>query len=656
MLRTKAFVITASLLCAALWHPDDSLAALTPDSVEHARSALLFADRHDWNNALLHAKHTNDPSMVALVTLQYLLDTESGASFNEYINFLEAHPDWPDQKKLRLRAELSLKNENITDHDLMAWFNDSIPITGIGKMALVAAYQRNKMATQDKITYLVRDAWRNGDFDEDQEQQIQSTYGKLLTADDYIGRVDRLLWDGKTTPAKRILSRVPSAQNKLYTARIALIEDSKQAPAKVSAVPASLKNDPGLIYDRMQFRVRHDDSKGVREMLYAAPAHVPYPEKWWRAREYQVHKALDDDDYTTAKKLLANHGQVEGQSLADAMWLRGWLMCQFTKQPKDAYHVFYEMFGMVNYPVSKARAAYWAARSAEKAGDNDAAKSWYTTASAYPTTFYGQLASYKLNGSAPLRIPAPPVITAEDQKHFNSGSLASAIRLCIELGEIDRASRFINYMAENSDSEGKARLAAEVGKKYGYAYLGVRAAKKALQKNIVLVDAGYPTPKTPAGIAIERPLALAIMRQESEYDPHARSTSGAMGLMQIMPRTAKDIAKKEGLRFAPDELYDQQYNMTLGTKYLGRMVDSYDGSYVMAIAAYNAGPGNVRNWVKEFGTPGNQVDNAVDWIEKIPYYETRNYVQRVMENLQVYRHIEAKKNTPTLEIAKDLMR
>jgi soluble lytic murein transglycosylase len=536
-------------------------------------------------------------------------------------------------------------------------FSESIPITGVGKIALIEAYRRNQMASTDKMMYLVRDAWRNGDFDEEQELNLQSMYGKWLTQDDYIGRIDRLLWEDKTKPAKRIISKVPSAQQKLFLARISLIEDNKTSVTRVNNLPSSLAKDPGLIYDRMQYRLRHDDTHGVREMLLMAPEHVPYPEKWWRAREYQVHKAIMENDYGMAKRLLANHGQVAGAALADATWLKGWILCEFMKQPKEAYHIFYDMYEMVNYPVSKARAAYWAARAAEKAGDKDAANNWYNTASVYPTTFYGQLAAYKHNGNAPLRIPAPPVVSGEERAKFENSSLAKAIKLSIEVGELDMASRLMTAVTEHSDSPARTRMATEIGRQMGQPYLAVRAAKKALQKNVVLIEAGYPTVKTPDHNDLERPLALAIIRQESEYDPRARSPAGAMGLMQLMPRTAKEVAKKNDIAFkSPDRLYEAQYNITLGSAYLARMISSYDGSYVMAIAAYNAGPGNVRNWSNQFGTPGNNIDNAVNWIEKIPYVETRNYVQRVMENLQVYRHLASEKGTPNLKLGEDLMR
>src|SRR5690606_6007833 len=184
-----------------------------------------------------------------------------------YIRFIEQNPDWPDQKKLRLRAEMALKTDSVRDHDLIAWFGDTIPITGVGKIALAEAYQRSQMGTEDKITYLVRDAWRNGDFDEPHERDIQNRYGKWLRTEDYISRIDRLLWEGKVTPAKRILGKVPADHNRLFLARIALVENSGLATTRVNNVPSSMKKDAGLIYDRMQYRLRRDDTKGVREML-----------------------------------------------------------------------------------------------------------------------------------------------------------------------------------------------------------------------------------------------------------------------------------------------------------------------------------------------------------------------------------------------------
>jgi soluble lytic murein transglycosylase len=315
------------------------------------------------------------------------------------------------------------------------------------------------------------------------------------------------------------------------------------------------------------------------------------------------------------------------------------------------------MYDKVRFPVSKARAAYWAGRAAERAGDRNAAESWYNTGSAYPTAFYGQLSALKQHGTAPLRIPAAPRITGDEQQRFDQSDLAQAVTIVSRMGRNDLASRLISGMIESAQSADDAAMIAALGKEIGHSFLSVRGAKKALQyHNAVLLKTGYPSPKTPYDAAVERPLLLAITRQESEFDPSAKSPAGALGMMQLLPSTARETAKKYGLGYALPRLYEPDYSWTIGSLYLNRMIDNYNGSYVMAIAAYNAGPGNVRKWVRLFGTPGNDIDKAVKWIEMIPFSETRNYVQRVLENLQLYRYALAEGESPKLKLGEDLAR
>jgi soluble lytic murein transglycosylase len=253
-----------------------------------------------------------------------------------------------------------------------------------------------------------------------------------------------------------------------------------------------------------------------------------------------------------------------------------------------------------------------------------------------------------------LRLPANPVASAEAKRAFERRELVQAVRLCATMNQPDLTKKLVAFMAEHADTDVDAMLVADLGKDIGRPSLGVFAAKKAMQRGIVLTGDGYPVPQTPVNLYIERPLVLGVSRQESEFDTQIRSPSGAVGLMQLMLPTAKETARKNGLPFNRDQLTDGNYNMMLGSLYLLRMIKSYDGSYIMAIAAYNAGPGNVRNWAEQFGTPGNAIDNAVNWIEKIPFTETRNYVQRVLENTQVYRHLENGK--ARLNLAEDLER
>lgn len=632
------------------------MAFTAPAAFASAERALQAADDKQWSEALREAK-SGDAVLLKLVTWQYLLDADTTPSFEEYASFIQANPNWPGQKKLRVRAEFALRTSNVPDSEIMNWFADETPLTGVGKLALAEALLHHKSGSQDKITALLRDAWKDGDFEEAEEKKFLSDHGNRLRGEDHIARVDRLLWEEKVTPAKRMLGRVSNDYQKLFKARIALISNKRLAVLAVGQVPAELKKNPGLLYDRMRFRARRNDDRGVREMLLAAPAQVPYPEKWWKYRDVQVREAIDEHNYKLAGRLLANHGQAGGSELADAQWLLGWLKTEFLNDPKPGYEIFYKMYSGVRFPVSKARAAYWAARAADKAGDATASENWYNTATAYPTTFYGQLASFKRNGTAPLHIPAAPNIDAGVRSNFENSDVVRAVKICMQAGETDLANRLISYLVENSQSDSEAALAAGLGVQSGHKFLSVRAAKKALQQqNAVLLDIGYPAPKIPDGLPIDRELVLAITRQESEFDPQARSPSGAIGMMQLMAPTAKETARKNDMKYKRERLSEMDYNIKLGSAYLAHLINNYDGSYIMAIAAYNGGSGNVYKWTRQFGTPGNNLDSAVNWIEKIPFSETRNYVQRVLENLQVYRHIEADGAAPKLMLAEDLVR
>ncbi len=637
-----------------------SVLAMTQEETEHSKAAFLYSSRGQWNDALVQAENSNDKVLQTLVKWQYLLDIDSGAGFSEIKQFIAEHPDWPEQKKLRIRAEMALSDSNMQADEIMEWLTVNPPITGVGKVVLADAMQKTGETSPEKIEPIIRSAWQDGDFSEAQEKSLLETYGKYIRKEDYIARIDRLLWEGKNTPAERIFSKVSDEQQKLYKARIALQADKKNAPKLVAALSSEMKKDVGLIYDRLTFRARHDDDSGVFELLLITPKKVPYPEKWWKFRERKIRDAMLDGNIALATRLLDNHGQEDGQSLADASWLKGRLLLEYKRHPKEAYQVFNKMFDTVKYPVSKSRAAYWAAKAARESADFDLAKNWLHKAMNYPTTFYGQLAALKHGGTMPLRIPSPPTIDDSEHEEFNSRSIVRAVNLCIAFGDIRTAEKLINHLVIDADNDRVAMLASELGAKAGKIYLSVRGAKKALQNNVILIDAGYPIIDKLENLAVPPELAFAITRQESEFDNFAKSPAGALGLMQLLPSTARETAYKNSLSFNPQKLYEPEYNMTLGSMYLQRMIDNYDGSIVMAIAAYNAGPGNVYKWVQKFGKPENSIDGAVEWIEKIPFTETRNYVQRVLENLQIYRHIEAQKSIDSdadmLLLGQDLLR
>ena len=632
-----------------------SAKAMTEEETEHARSSFLFLQRKEWNDALLHARATHDESLQTLVVWQYLLDVDNGASFSEIRQFIDAHPEWPEPRKLKIRAEMALKDSSANPDEIIEWFAKNTPITGVGKIALIKSLLTDGRQSKEMISSLVREAWRDGDFDEAQEQSLLANYGNMLRASDDIARTDRLLWEGKISAAERMFARVDTEHQKLYKARIEFQTDKKDALKVLSKVAPSLRKDAGLIYDRMRFHAKNKDDSLVRDMLIIAPPKVPYPEKWWKFRETKIREALADDDIAMAAHLLTNHGQTEGQGFADASWLRGRLLLEYQKKPQEAYSVFSKMFSAVKYPVSKARAAYFAAKSAQKIGNHEAAKKWMNIAAAYPTSFYGQIAALEYSSTAPLNFPLTPQVSPEERAAFNARSVVRAIKLCLEFNQPELAGKIINYMAENAETGKEAMLVSELGAKSGKIYLSVRGAKKALQSNLVLIDTGYPIINMPDNLALPRALALAITRQESEFDRFAKSPAGAVGLMQLLPSTAKETARKNDIAFDEDRLYEADYNITLGSFYLRRLIGVYDGSLPMAIAAYNAGGGNVNKWIKKFGRPHNSVEGMIDWIEKIPFSETRNYVQRVLENLQIYRHLESGDGSAKLLLGDDLV-
>jgi len=627
------------------------------EASEHARSAFLFADRKQWSDANLHARRSGDPALERLIEWLTYLDPASGASFAEITSFIANHPKWPEARRLRTRAEQAIYNSNVSDHDLIAWFSDNPPVTGNGKLALAEAQMREGLSDEASRSKLIREGWIHGDFYDAERDRILQQYGALLTRDDHAKRASQLMWEDKVSPALDMLSLLSSDEQKLLKARAALIRRDSHADKAIAQVPDSLRKDQGLLYDRMRYRARQGNDAGVREILLSVKETAPYASKWWDYRERQVREAIDEGNYKLATRLLEHHGLSEGPDYVDASWLHGWLKLEFLNQPSQALPIFEAMYDTVRFPVSKARAAYWAARAADSSGNQNAASRWYERASAYPTAFYGQLASLKAHGQAPLRFPAEPTLTNSELESFSKQELVQAVIIASRLGKDDLASRLLSGMVEHASSKEEAAMMAMIGSKAGEHFLSVRTAKKALQfHNAVLLKAGYPTPKTPSDAAVDRPLLLAITRQESEFDPYAKSPASAMGMMQVLPGTAKETARKNALGYHVSRLYEPDYSWLIGSLYLDRMINHYDGSYILAIASYNAGPGNVRKWVNEFGRPGNDIESAVQWIEKIPFKETRNYVQRVLENLQVYRHLLAENETPKLKLGEDLVR
>lgn len=612
-----------------------------------ARSAFLFAERDDWNNALAHAARSQDASVKKTIRWMYAASPNSNASFDEIARVIRDQDDWPDQKALHTRAEHALLREEKSAADVKRWFSDHDPVSGAGKLALAMA----RGDTGD----LFREGWRDADLDESIESSIAEKFSGSLRETDHAARISRLLWEEKTKAAQRMLKYVGPDYRTLFEARMELQRNDWNGDSHAQHVPTSLRDDIGLQFDLLRWNFKHHNNGQAEHILADAPKTVPYPEKWWPIREKFVREALEYDQWKKALKLLQNHGQEEGKTLIEALWLHGWTVLEHQKDPRTAYKQFYALFNKAKFPVSKARAAYWAGVAATRNGNAEIANNWFEQAAEFPMTFYGQLAYARLHGDAPLRLPAPLHLSAAEKQKYSNRELPRVIAMLDALGQDKLAHKFTQHLVDSADDRRDAALAAWLGGSLGHMEDGVRAAKRALQNNLFVLESAFPTVHLPGGLGVERGLALAIARQESEFDKRALSPSGAMGLMQLLPGTAKETARKVGMKFTKERLYEPSYNLIIGSAYLGRLVERFNGSYVLAIAAYNAGPRNVRDWMEEMGDPGNSEESIIRWIENIPFEETRTYVQRVLENLQIYRQILA--GTPvSLGLMEDLKR
>lgn len=625
---------------------------------EAAKSAFYFVERDNWFEAHQHASRAANPVLRDYVTWRALLAENNGFGFAGYDAFLKRNPGWPRESRIVLRAEdLLFTGEagTVDDARLGQWFRLHPPISGKGRLVYAALLERQG-AARGLIAQQVRDAWVKGDFDAAQEKQILQRYGSVLREQEHIARADRLIWESKYSAAGRMMFALPKPQRNLVEARILLAQGKPGVENAIARVPAALRNDAGLMYERMKWRARKGLESGVEEILLQAPATVPYPDKWWRTRHIQIREALEKGRPSHALKLLANHGQVDGVGQADALWLQGWIKLVYLNQPREAYAHFTALEKAVGYPVSKSRAQYWAGRAAEAAGQSDIAHQWYTRAAGHNTTFYGQLGAAKAQQNARLALPVTTRPTAAQLQQFNGDSRVKVVYMLAEAGRKDDAYPFIGHLMDTATTQAQALMTAGLGPAIERPDYGVQASKDAMKQHIVLPQTSYPYYRITFRPLVEEPLMWAITRQESLFNPLAESSAGARGMMQLLPSTARETARKNDIAYHTSHLDSPMHNLRLGSTYLASMINHFDGSYILAIAAYNAGPGRVRQWVADYGRPGRTPEAAIDWIERIPYSETRNYVQRALENLQVYRAVLDPQEGAVIRLEKDLVR
>lgn len=637
---------------------------LSPADMAATRDAFAEADRDNWPEAMRHVERISDPVARKLVLWTRFISDDNSATLADIVAFRDQNPTWPRQAILNLRAEQALLIYPLSDADTLNWFDTNKPQTGDGRLR----YARALMAAgrKDEAKPIIQQAWIENDFPAVTQSAILREFRPFLTTEVHQARLARLLSDKRASDAKTTAALIGQDAQALADARIQFTSSSSNASKALSKVPDYLRRDPGLLFDQARYERRRGNPERAIPLLVTAPS-KPHgieeaPEDWWVERNIATRKALANGQYQEAYKIASSHGLTSGSDFAEAEFLSGWIALQYLNKPSIAYDHFRKLEAGVSTPISKARAEYWSARAASASGDKTKAKSHYTLAAGYPTTFYGQLslaALTAMGGSGKMTLSKDPTLGKADKKKFLDTELPRAARILYALDRNNQMWSFMLHMADTFTNPAELAALSDLALDFDEPKLSLRIAKTAAQRNIVLAQRAYPTSRMPQftsrGQSVEKALVYGLSRQESEFDPAAMSPVGARGLMQLMPATAKHVAKQVGLPYSKARLTDPVYNATLGSAHLGDLVDNFDGSYIMSIAAYNAGASRVNQWVDQFGDPRSSQVDAIDWIENIPFSETRNYVQRVMENLEVYRTRLSGKNE-TVRINKDIER
>jgi soluble lytic murein transglycosylase len=610
-----------------------------------AKKAVSEMKKSDWTNALKTAKKAKDKSIYNFIQWRHLLTEGNKASFYDYLNFINANKDYPRLGRIKYLAEHKLSNEKITPGKIIDWFGDEEPLSGYGKMILGESYILTGQIEQGKK--LIKEGWITADLSKTELSLFRKKFKNYLNAEDYIQRADYLAWENKYWDLKRMLRYLPKDYELLYNARQLLMSKSYGVDQAIKNVPDRFKNDAGLNFDRLKWRRKRGRIDSSAEILLNVKNTKDYlvrPDKWWDEREIISRSLIYEKKYELAYKIASNHALIEGSDYAEAEWMSGWIALSFLDDPLLSKDHFQNFYNNVSYPISTSRGAYWLARSYKALGDKENSKKWFEEAAKYLTTYYGQLAFLELNPNEKFELSKDMEVDKKYREKFYSKELVKITYLLDELDE-DKYTKFIlRHLANENIESGSEILASELSTNIGRFDFAIQIAKIASYEKRFHNKFNYPiisTPKNINGRKIpESAFILSIIRQESEFDLSANSHAGAKGLMQLMPYTAKLVAKQAKLPYVKSRLTtDPEYNINLGSHYIAGLILDYDGAYPYAVAAYNAGPNRVKYWKKINKDPQKKQIDYVDWIELIKFRETRNYVQRVLENYNVYRYV-----------------
>ena len=567
----------------------------------------------------------------------------------ELQKFIRENPQWPELQAIQDQAELAMVAD-YSDEQIIATFLAQLPRTRAATVRLGRALiVLNR--PEDGAKY-IRRAWINWDWSQNDAKDFLAQYRSYLRPSDHALRLDNLLWGSSKQQIRQQLALVSPFERALAEARLRIQSGDYTPESAVANLPANTEVSFGMRYDLIRWFRQNNYRKKVLELLDGAP-HDPNPERadlWWDERNSAIYTALKAKDYSLAYRLASDHGMNPKQNdFVQAEFLSGWIALKWLENSDLALSHFMRLIDAATLASSYARGAYWAGQAMEAARQPERAKEWYRKAAAMVTTYYGQIAAVKLGVNLLDALPTSPTITPEQRQEFESNELVRMVRRLVEIDARRRIDSFVLAMAETVNNPITANLLATLCLEVERLDLAVQVSRIAQnRKGIPLVKDGFPVLPLTASTRVESALIYSLIRQESSFSPGLTSPVGARGLMQIMPATARELARDLRIPYHRDvllkKLYEAPLNLQLGEDYLWQLLKKYNGSYIMAIAAYNAGPGRLNQWIQVIGDPRQNDRDVVAWVEQIPILETRLYVQKILESLQIYRILMARNN------------
>jgi len=602
--------------------------------------AFSLLETHKFNEALELVKKTDIPLLINLFHWYILTDSQAPISFPIASNFLQLNPNWPSQGVITKKVEDKLIPKLALETRL-EWFKN-FPPDNLKSYQLYALALLEKSSKTPSPFFLevVRKGWQTTLGSVDERKNYLRNFQRFLRSEDHERRLEKLLWTKESLAIHELKPFVTHYYQLLISLYDAVRHKQSSVPNLVNKLPAIVLNTPIVTYLQAKWYRQQENEFKAAEVILSSPIKINFNSLLWQEAQMIVRGLLKKNSYAMAYQLIRNHDEKRGVIFAEAEWMSGWIAYEYNEKPSIAIEHFTKLYNQSKSPISQARAAYWNGRAYAAAKNTQESEKWYRLASQYQTTFYGQLAVYKVNpGLSRLSLKETPLeIVPKEKEIFSQQGLVQLIKLLSLVNKSDLVDPFFYYLlSENNQNLTQIKLLAMLALEIKRPDLALSAARIAYSQGAIFLNHLYPV-DFKQFIGQEPAIILAIIRQESSFNPLIVSDKGAHGVMQLLPGTAKGVAKQLSVAYKRSKLFQPDYNIKLGKQYLLGLLTRWERSYILAIASYNAGPGNVKNWIDEFGDPRDPSVDPILWIENIPFAETRNYVQRVLEAAEVYRY------------------